>query len=234
MTNELEPTIAMAESLQEITNYLDAYLFEGKLPPCFITLTRNNKVLGGYHAQDQWENADGVIVPEIGINSNLLAQDDPLVIYNVLIHELLHLELSHAGTGGRTGYHNKQFEQRCNELGLSITCNDKDAVEGQQTGQSIETNIIEGGPAEMAIAKIPTDLAYYAKHVLDIDESGKPEKTIPGEPGEPTPQKPVEQPAPKSAGKRTKYQCPVCGLSMWGKAGAFILCGTCTQTMIES
>jgi len=230
MTSELEPTLAMAESLQEITNYLDAFLFDGKLPPCFITLTRNKKVIGGYHAKDQWENADGDIVPEIGINSNLLAQDDPLVIYNVLIHELLHLELSHAGTGGRVGYHNKQFAERCNELGLSIQCGDKDASEGQQTGQAIETNIIEGGKAETAIAKIPTDLAYYAKHVLDIDDDGQPEQVLPGQP---TPQKPTE-PKTKTAGKRTKYQCPECGLSMWGKAGAFVMCGMCTQTMIES
>ena len=232
MTNELEPTIAMAESLQEITNYLDAFLFEGKLPPCFITLTRNKKVIGGYHAQDQWENQDGDIVPEIGINSNLLAQDDPLVIYNVLIHELLHLELSHNGTGGRTGYHNKQFEKRCNELGLSILCGDKDAVEGQQTGQAIETNIIEGGKAEMAIAKIPTDLAYYAKHILDIDESGNPEKTLPGAPMPQTPTEP--KPKPKTAGKRAKYQCPQCAVSMWGKYHAYIICGDCMQTMIES
>jgi hypothetical protein len=230
MTNELEPTVKMAESLQEITNYLDALLFNGELPPCYVTLTRNNKVIGGYHAKDQWEGNDGQSIPEIGINSNLLVEPDPLILYNVLIHELLHLELSHKGLGGRKGYHNKEFANRCEELGLDIQVHDKDAVEGQTTGQSVSTSLRPKGLAEMAIAKIPTDLAYTAKHVIDIDSNGAPQD------GEAPVLIPVKQrePKTKTAGKRTKYQCPVCGLSMWGKANAYLICGTDMQTMIES
>lgn len=231
MTKEtLEPTLEMAQSLQEITNYLDAYLFNGELPPCYITLTRNNKVIGGYHATDQWENEHGDNVPEIGINSNLLAEPDPLVLYNVLIHELIHLELSHKGQSGRVGYHNQAFAQRCDEIGLDIQVHDKGAKDGQRTGQAVSTSLKPNGKAEKAIASIPTDLAYTAKHVLDIDDNGNPEqgskpKIIPA---------PAPAPEKKSAGTRTKYQCPQCGLAMWGKAGASVLCGQDMQTMIES
>ncbi len=230
----LEPTIEMSQSLQEITNYLDALLFNGELPPCYITLTRNNKVIGGYHSSDQWENAEGDKVPEIGVNSNLIAQGDPITLYNVLIHELIHLELTHKGTHGRVGYHNKAFAQRCHDLGLSITIHDKDAKPGQETGQSMATDIIPGGKAEKAIAQIPTDLAYYTSKIVDIDSNGQakesdtPPKTGQGQAQRQTP------PKTKSAGKRTKYTCAQCGLNLWGKSGASVICGKCMEHMIAA
>ncbi len=234
MTNDtqaIEPTVAMAKSLQEITDYLDALLFEGKLPPCYVTLTRNNKVIGGYHSKDQWENTEGDKIPEIGINSNLIAEGDPLTLYNVLIHELIHLELSHNGTGGRVGYHNKAFAARCHDMDLEIKCHDKNAREGQETGQAISTHLIEGGKAEQAIAQIPTDLAYHTSKVIDIDANGQPQegaapKTAPLPKAPPQPK--------KQGGKRSKYVCPTCGLAMWGKSFANVICGDCGLNMIAS
>lgn len=221
----IEPTLEMANSLQEITDYLDALLFNGELPPCYVTLTRNNNVIGGYHSDKQWTNEEGEQVPEIGINSNLLAEGDPLTLYNVLLHELIHLELTHKGTHGRVGYHNKVFASRCHELGLSIKCHDKNAKEGQQTGQKISTDIIPGGLAEKAIANIPTTLAYHTTNVIDIDGNGEPV---------PVPPEDIKrEPKPaKKSGKRTKYVCPQCGLALWGKADANVICGDCSRTMI--
>jgi len=223
---ELNPTEQMAKSFKDITEYLNAHLFDGQLPPVFITLTRNNKVTGGYFASDQWTNNDtSEQVAEIGINSNLLADGDPLTFYNVLLHELIHLEQYETKTNGRKGYHNQAFADRCDAMGFDIKVSDKDAVEGQKTGQAVATYLRPGGKAELIIANCPYDLDYSNSQALTIDDAGQPQAIPEQEP---------KQEEPKKSGVRVKYTCPKCGTRLWGKSGLDIICSPCYEHFIEA
>jgi len=228
-TKELNPTEQMAASFKNITEYLNAHLFNGQLPPVFVTLTRNNKVTGGYFADGQWTNNDtSEQVAEIGINSNLLAEGDPLTFYNVLLHELIHLEQYENKTNGRKGYHNQAFADRCEAMGLDIKVSDKDATEDQKTGQAVATYLRTGGKAERIIAECPYDLDYSNSQALTIDDQGQPQ-AIP----EPK-QEPKQEQEPKNSGVRSKYTCPKCGTHIWGKGGLDIVCSPCYEHFIEA
>ncbi len=226
----IKPTKEMSEALQSIRDYLNMALFEGMLPECFITLTRNKNVIGGYHSAKQWENEKGDKVAEIGINSNFVVNGDQVTLMNVLIHELLHLDQYAKGTQGRAGYHNQDFADRCKALGLEVTCHDK-GREGKETGTAVSTQLTHGGAAQQAIANCDIDLPFWTSDIIDIDGEGNPTK------GEAPAQQGQIVPAPKAkakgaSGSRTKFVCPVCGAAAWGKATLFLICGQCTETMI--
>lgn len=225
-----KPTKEMSEALQGMRDYLNMALFDGELPECFITLTRNSNVIGGYHSPEQWENEEGVKVSEVGINSNIIADGNANMLFEVLIHELIHLEQHTKGIAGRTGYHNKAFADRCDELGLKIICSDPGATEGQRTGQAIATEMDPKGLAAQAVAHCGIDLPYWTSDIIDIDEQGQPQK---GQ--EPRLVQPTPKSKPKSkSGSRTKYVCATCGMAVWGKSGLGIMCIDCGVTLIES
>ena len=232
MNENIKPTKEMSEALQSMRDYLNMTLFDGALPECFITLTRNKNVIGGYHSKDQWQNEDGQLVAEIGLNSNFVINGDQVTLMNVLLHELLHLEQNQKGTQGRVGYHNQDFADRCKELGLQVTCHDP-GREGAETGTNISTELIHDGPAEQALALCDIDLPYYTSNIIDIDGNGNPQE---GEKPRTQGQIIVVETETKkgASGSRTKFTCPKCGAAAWGKATLNIMCADCLEHMIGS
>lgn len=223
----IKPTKEMSKALQSMRDFLNMSLFDGGLPECFITLTRNKNVIGGYHSHDQWQNDNGTQVAEIGINSNFVVDGDQVTLMNVLLHELIHLEQHHKGTQGRAGYHNQDFADRCYQLGLEVTCHDQ-GREGKQTGNKISTTLLHQGMAQKAIALCDIDLPYWTSQIIDIDTEGNPKE---GQP--PTLQGRMPEPKKKGAsGSRTKFVCPTCGAACWGKATLGIICAACMELMI--
>lgn len=219
----MKTNIKMANSLQAAYDHLNQALFVGQLPDCLITLTRNKRVLGGFFAADQWSDEQEKLVHEIGINANYLVDNDPTAFYNVLLHEMVHLYQHATDTAGRKGYHNQAFADMCFALQLEITVHDKNAAPGQLTGQNVSTELIQQGRAARAVANIPVDLAYYALHCLDMDDSGN-VIIVQGQ----------EKKPPKKAGKRAKYTCPMCASSVWGKQGLSLMCMDCNRLFIEA
>ena len=223
-----KPTIELAGSLQKMFDHLNIHLFDSQLPPAMVVCTRNGKVVGGYHSGEQWENEAGDKVAEIGLNSNVIADGDPVEVIGILIHEMAHLWQHACGTPSRPGYHNKEFAGKCFELGLDIKCLDKGAKEDQVTGQAINTQIAPGGKSELVIAEMAADpeldFSWWTSQSIDIDDQGLP-VPVPGKGDEPAPE------VPKS-GKRTKYHCAICGLNAWAKHGASLVCGECQRVMI--
>jgi hypothetical protein len=213
----MTPTTEQNEALSGAFEIINLQLFGGALNHPMIIFTRNSQSIGGYFSPDKWRNEDGEKVHEIAMNANTM-KDDIVDLMDTFIHECVHLWQHDNGKPGRGGYHNKQWADKCREVGLEP----KDLKTGKDTGDSITTTLVESGRAEQCIAEMPEDviLPWMA------DPMQVPEQQPPGTPP------PQGEEKPKKKG-RAKYSCPVCFLNAWAKPNALILCGECNQRLIE-
>ncbi len=230
MTNKKTlPTVPQATQFQGMFDYLNKTVFNSELHSCMLVFSRNANIIGGYFSPEKWINEESETkVHEIGLNANIIKDHSFLHIVNIIIHEMIHLEQYLNGTHSRAGYHNKGFIKRCEDIGLK--------VEGK--GQMVSTSIKQGGLAEQVALDMPEELIFdWTSNELHIPgEGGGGGGGGDGEGGEPSGEGDTEQQKSKpKSGKRSTYQCPVCGCKVWGKPGMIILCGTCdTRRMIES
>jgi hypothetical protein len=212
------PTVPQATKFQQMFDYFNQELFDGKLHSCMLVFSRNANVIGGYFSEDKWQNEEtGDVVHEIGLNANAIRQQSFLEVADTIIHEMVHLEQHLNGTSSRRGYHNQAFMDRCKEIGLK--------TEGK--GQLVSTSIEQNGKAEQVALEMPDDILFdWTANELNVpgnDGQGQ---------GQPEP--PESKPRPTKSGSRSTYQCPVCGCKAWGKHGLHIICGNCDKNMIES
>lgn len=224
--------IKQSLTYKAIFDKLNKELFDGQLGEVMCTFSRNKNVVGGYFSPDKWEDDDGNLIPEIAINANLMLVSEPHDLYNTLIHEMLHQWQFEHGKPSRNGYHNQEWADKAKEIGLRPTDGN-----GKETGQAINTEFIEDGPAQMVVAEMLTKddyiWPYYADHLM-VDEGGK---TRPQTEGEQSTEgqkenSEVETKQPPRSGSRTKYTCSVCGLNAWAKHGASLLCGECNRALV--
>jgi len=126
---------------------------------------------------------------------------------------------------GRGGYHNREWADKCLEIGLKPMNMDQPDCE---TGDKINTVLINGGKAMIVLANMPEDISipFYAEVLGNPDPDTPASKDKDKEQDTPVPQ-------PKS-GQKTKYTCPSCGFNLWGKSGGRFMCVDCSQMIIES
>jgi predicted SprT family Zn-dependent metalloprotease len=217
-----KPIVEQSEAYLAAFDYFNKKLFEDQLPRPMLLYTRNNNIIGGYYSPDKWSNGDGTMIDEIAINANLMADGNEVELFQVLIHEMSHLWQHKHGTPGRGGYHNVEWAEKAKAIGLK-PYSTKDPE--QETGDSITTKFIEGGPAMLAVANMPEEISipWYAVPMAEPD-GPRPESPKPEEP---------EVPEVPKAGKRTKYTCHKCGANIWGKAGLNIQCLDCSTKFTE-
>lgn len=218
----MKPSLEQNESLLSAFDYLNEQLFEGKCPTPMLMFSRNKNLIGGYFAPDRWTNDEGLTVHEIGLNANVMKRDI-LDQYSTLAHEMAHLYQHCFGKPGAGGYHNEEWAELAKKIGLRPF-----GPDGKETGRAIDHEIIEGGAFEVAMLEMPSDkiFPWIAEDLqVDTDEGGKG-----GGKGEG--KSPDEEEKPKKQGKRCKYTCPVCGLNVWAKYDAKIICGDCNQMLI--
>lgn len=222
-----KPITDQSEAMSRVFHYLNQKLFEGTLPEPMIVFTRNPKVLGGYFAHNKWFSAeDGAGVDEIAINANTMVEGDEIGLLQVLVHELTHQWQQHHGNPGRGGYHNREWADKCLEIGLKPMNIDQPDCE---TGDKINTVLIKGGKAMLVLAGMPEEISipFYAE-ILGNPDPGMPEGKPKDEPDQETP-----VPQPKS-GQKVKYTCPGCGFNLWGKGGGRFMCMDCNMAIIQS
>lgn len=220
-----KPAWEQGWSLQNVFDYLNDELFEGKLPPTMLCLSRNQNILGGYFTPERWYNEDGKAVGEIAINANNIKGQGMVRTFTIMIHEMVHLWQFSFGNPSRSGYHNQEWANKCKEIGLQpFTADDK------EIGQAVDTKLITGGKAETVIAEMPEHFTLpWMTEPLNVEQGGGGGEG--GQGGGP-PDDP-RQPKPKRPGSRFKYTCPACGFNLWGKAGGNFECLDCKQLIIQ-
>lgn len=198
------PTPSTYNAFQAAYDHFNRELFEGRLPPCLITL-RGGKKCYGYFSPSRFRTAGGETTDEIAMNPSQLLTSPLAETLSTLVHEMTHLEHEHFGKPPRRAYHNRAWADLMERVGLIPS--DTGQPGGRKTGQHMSHYIQEAGPFALSFARLEA-----AGFRLDWTEAPGEEKTT-------------------KSGKRAKYECEHCGAAAWGKAGLNLMCGDCHEPM---
>jgi hypothetical protein len=201
------PTHEQFAAYQAMAQYFNAQLFGAALPPVFLNFSRKGHRTRGFFAPNRWEKA-GATTHEISLNPQLLKERSPLETASTLVHELCHLWQCVFGRPSRPGYHNREWAEKMEAIGLMPS--DTGTVGGKRTGQQVTHYVIPGGPFEQAFAAMP------------------PEYLLPWRSGEP-----VARARPRRPSK-VRYTCPGCRTKVWGKPDLALLCPTCDRSFMAA
>lgn len=248
---EQSPTIDTYSELNQAFDFFNNKLFGGELPKCLITMQRNKRVKG-FYSEGRFVNEDGTSMDEIAMNPEYFGVQPLPVTLSTLVHEQSHLWQYKFGKPSRTGYHNHEWANKMQEVGLMPT--DTGEPEGKKVGQKITHYIMDGGLFELACKELMStnfSLSWYdryppmteadfivratllanslPKSFEDMHENLRTNSNVLSFIEDPLPEQdkdgneiPVKK---KNSSNRAKYQCPTCKTNMWGAPGSLLLCG---------
>jgi len=200
----------MAITKKEYTTFQKAYdyfnheLFSGNLPACLITLTHSKKYGGFFHRERFTNRSDDSKTDELSLNIDCFHHIDDREILAILVHEMIHLWQFHYGKPSRNGYHNKQWADKMESIGLIPS--DTGQPGGTRTGQSMNHYIIEGGRYDQSTEKLINNGFKINWQIFMVERE-------------------------KKSKSKVKYSCPVCNQNAWAKPGSKLLCGVCMKVM---
>lgn len=232
ITNQIKlptPTEEQFQSLNRAYRYFNEKLFDGKLPDCILNFSRKRNT-HGFLAPNRWRRVEEqeYSTHEISLTPLTLYRS-PIEVFSTLVHEQAHLWQWEFGSPSRSGYHNREWADKMEELGLMPTDTGKEG--GKRTGQKMTHMIIEGGAYQKVFNEMPEEyLLPFASLEGDLFRSlingGS------GTNGKDDPRtKRLKKLRPPSRNK-TKYSCPSCRVNVWGKPQLKIVCGDC-ETSFE-
>jgi len=207
MRNMSKPTRTIYAELQKAYDFFNRSLFKNELPPCLITLQRERSTYG-YFSGDRWANNDGETTDEIALNPEHFGIRSIEAVLSTLVHEMVHLWQHHFGKPGRRRYHNKQWAEKMDAVGLGPSDTEKPG--GKRTGESMSHFIIKDGAYANAAAK----LLKGGFELSWVDRAGG-----------------TARKKKKKKVFRVKYSCPKCGVNAWAKAGVKLECGECQRKL---
>jgi len=226
-------TQAYAE-LQGAFDHYNARLFDGLIPPCLITMQREKRTYGYFSHRRFAHRTEQATVDEIAINPSYFGVVPLLEILQTVVHEMAHAWQFHHGTPGRRGYHNKEWADKMEAIGLMPSATGKPG--GARTGEHMADYAIEGGSFMQATTELlaagfqvswidrfpsrPPAVATIGLAVAgDVDDDMG---MVDAELAELAAL--VESPVQANRSNRIKYRCPDCGAQVWGKPGLRLLC----------
>jgi hypothetical protein len=135
---------------QAIFDYFNDTLFDGTLPDVMLVFSKDEGARGqfishAYRSEDQ-------SLHEISLNPIML-NTDPESALSTLCHEMCHLWQTEYGTPGNNGYHNKEWGDKMEYIGL-IPSN-TGMPGGEKTGTQMTHYIQQGGRFEKAYQGMP-------------------------------------------------------------------------------
>ena len=191
-------------SFEQAYRFFDEKLFGGVLPECLITLQRKAHS-AGYFSAERFENRDGSDkTDELALNPDTFIGQSDLQILSTLVHEQAHLWQHHHGKRPAKAYHNKQWADKMESIGLMPS--DTGQPGGKKTGKQMSDYIISGGLFEVAASEL-----FDSGFKLNWQSPSAPAKE-----------------KPKS---KVKYTCGCCGLNAWAKPDVNLMCGECEITL---
>lgn len=241
----MKPTAETFSELQKAYDHFNHTLFESKLPGCLLSLQRIKRTMG-YFSSKRFTNANGRMLDEIAVNPEYFAVVPLLEVMQTLVHEMAHQWQHHHGTPGRARYHNKQWGDMLESIGLMPSHNGKPG--GKRTGDHMADYPIAGGKFLEACKTLltkqfkivwfdrypPRRSATVEAEALDTDEPvaelDEIEFTIPANAGTLAL---AEEGANSNKSHRNKYKCLNCDINLWGKPKLKVICGTCNTAFKE-
>ncbi len=232
------PTEEAYGELQQAYDHFNARLFGGELPACLITLQREKRAYG-YFSPARFVDKQGQRTDEIAMNPCFFAVIPLLEVLQTLAHEMTHLWQAHFGSPGRRGYHNAEWADRMEEIGLMPSSTGKPG--GRRVGEKMSDYVIPGGRFELACEELMAGdfrITWRDRHPV----REKLEQALAGAVEGVEPEQlyssgialhdtdaaeGADQEAPASKSNRRKYACSGCATNVWGKPGLNLICGNC-------
>lgn len=231
----LKPTEQTYNELQVAYEYYNTHLFDGDLPPCLITLQRSKKTYG-YFSPDRFVSRESEITDEIAMNPTYFATRKVEEVLSTLVHEMVHLWQYHYGKPGRGRYHNRQWAEKMQSIGLMPS--HTSAEGGKTTGDKVSHYIIDGGLFDEVSQSLLTDCfviswldrySFLGRKRADgldgIDATLEEELSNLGIS--------VEPEGNENKSNRSKYSHICSGnkvVNVWGKAELDLICGICGKS----
>lgn len=234
----MKPTETAYDELQAAYDYFNENLFDNELPDCLITLQREKKTYG-YFSAERFVSRDGDKTDEIAMNPAYFAVCPPEEVMQTLVHEMVHLWQYHFGKPGRRGYHNKEWANKMESIGLMPSSTGQPG--GDKTGDKMADYIIEGSVFDELCQSLLTGdfrISWADKFPARERLQAAMENGTVSEMAEELAAWGVEVSdngeliidLPKSKPTRTKFTCPECGVNVWGKPSLNLICGDCDVT----
>ena len=214
----LSPTEQQFLALNDAYKYFNEILFNGELPGCILNFSRK-KNTHGFLAPYRWKKVgeQDFSIHEISLTPTTLYRS-PKEIFSTLVHEMVHLWQFEFGSPSRSGYHNKEWSLKMEEVGLIPSRTGKEG--GKRTGQQVSHFVEKNGRYEQAFEKMPEQYTLpftswegnVMRRLLDANGGdGKQQKAV-------------------TRGRyKTKFTCSNCGDNAWGKPTLQLVCGKCEQ-----
>lgn len=241
------PTVQNYTELQVAYDHFNRALFEGALPACLITLQREKRSFG-YFSHQRFANLQGVMTDEIALNPAYFAIVPLVETMQTLVHEMVHLWQHHLGKPGRTRYHNDEWANKMQSIGLMPSSTGKPG--GKRTGDHVADYAIEGGLFLQACAELVTkdfQISWYDRfpeprqmEAGNEVQSMQLSASVGG--GVTSSQSQAVrsalhlpaagQAAPVKPPTRSKYTC-ACRQSVWGKPGLKLMCLLCSKPFLD-
>ncbi|WP_196483448.1 SprT-like domain-containing protein [Burkholderia territorii] len=146
------PTEQIYRDLQYAFDFYNKHLFDNTLPQCIVTLQRRKSTLG-YYSRGRFVSKDGTtLIDELAMNPEYFATMPLLDILQTVVHEQVHLWQDHFGTPSRACYHNTEWADKMESVGLMPS--DTGYPGGKRTGQKMDDYMIAGGRFEQATRQL--------------------------------------------------------------------------------
>lgn len=224
----MTPTTQTYAELQRAFDHFNAALFDGQLPPCLIILQRTARVWGHFSPQRFVHGTAGDRTDEIAINPAYIAAYPIIHCLQTVAHEQAHAWQFHRGKPGRRGYHNTEWADKMEAIGLMPS--DTGLPGGRRTGERMSDYPIPGGRFLAACEELVTAeftiswldrFPAIDRHALTAPAGINQLLEVGLQGGLPRP-----LPPPKPA-TRTRFVCPSCRAKVWGKPDLEIDCRPC-------
>lgn len=245
----MTPTTELYQSLEKIFEFFNAELFDGQLPSILFTVQRKARTMS-YFTPDRWVSVFGEQCHELAYNPLYVTDKSIVEVLQTLVHELVHCWQHCHGAPSRSGYHNAEWANKMESIGLMPSSTGK--PEGKRTGQHMSDYLMADGRFINACQKLikdegvglpwfdrfaqPTSGAEKITQSFLSDTGIKDSDVIEAltapfvEPAEPSGTAPAEEsqaPVAKPTNRKIKYSCNQCGVNVWGKPDLKLKCGEC-------
>lgn len=220
------PTTHQFTQYQKLYDWYNEKLFDSELPTCLLILSRKNARICGHFSQNRWRGTDGETTHEINLNPVYLSMATDQDICQTLVHEMVHLWQFEFGKPSRSGYHNKQWANKMESIGLMPSNTGKEG--GKKTGQQMSDYAIENSAFMKAFESMPNEVLLPFKS----SEMVNGQLVIGGAVQEGSVHPPSAPPQRPKKNKQ-KYSCPRCQTNAWGKPDLQLVCYMCIAALME-
>lgn len=233
------PTDNAYKELITAYQFFNAELFSNALPDCIITLNRKDRT-AGYFSFNRFTDHAQEMTDEIALNPSHFAVRPLIATLSTLVHEMVHLWQYRHGEPGRGRYHNSQWANKMESLGLMPSNTGQPG--GKRTGDNMTHYVIDEGQFSHCVKKLldmDFNLSWHDRFPRSMPDRDNPIMTMEfPEHGKSIladknynvilPGLLIAPPKVKNKSNRHKYTCS-CGNNVWGKPELYITCRGCGQ-----